>query len=115
MTESEKQQLMITLKWIAAQNPDPKRSQIHDFEPHFNDQTDDLLICGDSEPFYINRYQTIYYDNLAGSILERLSEKYTPNTSWDREEWYNIETYATLINFMYEDIKQGFWGYVCDW
>lgn len=115
MTESEKQQLMITLKWIVAQKPDPKRSQIRGFQPHFDDQTHNLIISDDSAPFYISKYQTIYYDSLAESILDRLSEKYTPNSSWDREEWYDIETYATLINFMYEDIKKGFWGFVIDW
>lgn len=114
MTESEKQQLMITLKWIVAQNPDPKRSQIHGYLPHIEDPND-LLICDDSAPFYLNKYQTVYYDSLAESILERLNEGYDPDDLWTRKEWYDIETYATLINFMYEDIKQGFWGYVCDW
>lgn len=112
MIESEKQQLMITLKWIVAQNPDPKRSQISPYYP--NDLPCNNLF-EDDPPFYYSKYETVYYDRLAERILYLISKGYDSNSPSIVEKYCNIEIYASLINYMYEDIKKGFWGFVIDW
>lgn len=98
MTTKEK------LDWIASQEIDPKRSEIRGYLAIH----DDLLCPDDSGPFYLNRYQTVYYDQLAQQIQEMLEEP---------EDWYpcDLESYANIIDQMYEQIQEGYWGFDMDW
>lgn len=100
MTTKEK------LDWIASQEVDPKRSEIYgSIAIH-----DALLRTDDSGPFYLNRYQTVYYDQVAQQIQEILEEAGT-------HDWYpcDLESYTNIIDQMYEQIQEGYWGFDVDW
>lgn len=82
------------LDWLMNQNVDPKRSQIHSF---VIDTTADFY-----DLFWLERYTTVYYDELAEWIKEL-----------DEEKFEDVEQ---LVDFIYEDAtKNNMWGFVYDW
>lgn len=86
------------LDWILDRNVDPKRSQIHSFVIDVNADLYDL--------FWLERYSTVYYDELAEWIEELDEEKFEANKD-DVEQ---------LVDFIYEDAtKNNMWGFVYDW
>lgn len=86
------------LDWILDRDVDPKRSQIHSFVIDVNADLYDL--------FWLERYSTVYYDELAEWIEELDEEKLEANKD-DVEQ---------LVDFIYEDAtKNNMWGFVYDW
>lgn len=96
-----KQETQDKLNWLMTQDIDPKRSQIHNYlsdSPLHNSVAYDL--------FYFDRYQTIYYDALAGWIYDLEDEQL---------EQYG-ERIEELVNALYKDAKNSnMWGVVYDW
>lgn len=86
------------LDWLINECPDPKRSQVNSFVIDFEADLYDI--------FYIEKYQTVYYDELAEWINELDEEKFEKFQT-DIEE---------LVNAMYKDAKENnMWGFVYDW
>jgi len=86
------------LDWLMNQDVDPKRSQIHSFVIDTDADLYDL--------FWLERYATVYYDELAEWIEDLDEEKLEANKD-------DIEQ---LVNFIYEDAtKNNMWGFVYDW
>lgn len=86
------------LDWILDRDVDPRRSQIHSSIIDVNVDFYDL--------FWLERYITVYYDELAEWIEELEEEKLEANKD-DVEQ---------LVNFIYEDAtKNNMWGFVYDW
>lgn len=86
------------LDWLMNQKVDPKRSQIHSF---VIDATADFY-----DLFWLERYATVYYDELAEWIEDLDEEKLITNKD-------DIEQ---LVDFIYEDAtKNNMWGFVYDW
>ena len=96
-----KQETQDKLNWLMTQDIDPKRSQIHTsiiWSPLHNSIANTL--------FYFDRYQTIYYDALAGWIYDLEDEQL---------EQYG-ERIEELVNALYKDAKNSnMWGVVYDW
>jgi len=86
------------LLWLTCQEVDPKRSQIHHFVPDI-----DVDFYG---IFWLERYATTYYDELA-EWIDELDE--------DKAEEYSSQL-TDLVDYMYEDAKvNNMWGFVYDW
>lgn len=85
------------LDWLLNQEVDPKRSQIHSFIG---------LDVDWYELFWLERYTTVYYDELAEWISDLDEDK--------------LDKYAddveSIINYIYDDAtKNNMWGFVYDW
>lgn len=86
------------LDWILDRGVDPKRSQIHSSVIDVDVDFYDL--------FWLERYVTVYYDELA-EWIEELDD--------DKLEEYKDDI-EKLVNFIYEDVtKNNMWGFVYDW
>lgn len=86
------------LLWLTCQEVDPKRSQIHHFVPDIDVDFYDI--------FWLERYATTYYDELA-EWIDELDE--------DKAEEYSSQL-TDLVDYMYEDAKvNNMWGFVYDW
>lgn len=97
------------LIWLTSQNPDPKRSQIH---LYIIDNTPQEL----ENLLFFERYQTIYYDYVAGYLLDLIKEPDKHGTSALSILSKNREQFENFIDTMYNDAKDfGFWGFILDW
>lgn len=86
------------LDWLINECPDPKRSQIHSCVPNI-----DVDFYG---IFWIEKYTTVYYDELA-EWIDELDE--------DKVKEYSSQL-KILVDYMYEDAKvNNMWGFVYDW
>lgn len=89
------------LNWLMGQDVDPKRSQIHKY---LSDSPLHKSVAYDL--FYFDRYQTIYYDELANWIYDL-----------EEEQWKQYgKRIEDLVNALYKDAKNSnMWGVVYDW
>lgn len=94
------------LNKIAYSGIDPKRSQIHNYIPNWLGGCDTLFNYG-TPPFYPEKFQTMYYDEMCKSIIE----------SEDKVDSGEIieEDIAIMLNVMEDDIEKGYLGFVYDW
>lgn len=91
-------ELQDKLDWLMNECPDVKRSQVHSYVIDFDADLYDI--------FYIERHETVYYDELAEHIDELYEEK---------AERYRDEI-EELVDAMYKDAKENdMWGFKYDW
>lgn len=107
MNETNELTLQEKLDWIRNQNIDPKRSEITGYIPDW--VTDDF---GPESLIWIERYQTVYYDEFAESIAENI--EYTDNLHVD-DKLKDINYYKDMINGIYEDMHHNIYGFIFDW
>lgn len=85
------------LNYLINANVDPRRSQIH---PYINENILRIFI----ENGWLEKYQTAYYDDIAKLIKYRITEHCD-----------DINFYKKIIEGMFQDTLNGYWGMVIDW